>query len=184
VGKTMTNKSDKTQLEQFKKLILANFSEFLKQHDFQYVKERTEQYFYEIIYTKKKLYIKFEININPQDYPPYFNILLGDGSIDWPDVDWNCIALWRYIEQSGKKNEMQKYSLEDLSKLEENLKKAKEDLIKYAKNFLNGDLLSFYRIRKDVNKNRKPYKIYIRNKDGSYSEKYDEESIRLKEKYS
>lgn len=184
VGKIMAEKLDKTILGQFSKLIFDNFSEFLKQYGFQYIRKRIEKYFCEIIYAKQKLYISFEANIHPRDYPPYFNILLGEGSIGWPDYDWNNIALWHFIKQTKEKNSIQEYSLEDSSKLEKNLERAKRDLIKYGRSFLNGDLSYFYQIRKGLNKDREPYRISTKNKDGSYSEKYDKESIKLKEKYS
>jgi hypothetical protein len=180
----MINNLDKTTLERFKKIVLDNFSDFLRQYNFNCTKERKEQYFYEIIYTKQKLYIKFVINIKPEDYPPYFNVVLGEGSIDWPDADWNSIALWHYLKQVKEGDIIKNYSTEGLSKLNESLKIAKEDLTKFGKDFLKGDLASFYQIRKNINQKREPYKIYTKNKDGSYLEKYDDESVKLKEKYT
>jgi hypothetical protein len=163
---------------------LKGFSGFLKKYGFQCVRKNIEDYFCEIIYTKGTLYISFEANIHPRDYPPYFNILLGEGSFEWPDYDWNNIAIWHFIKQIKEKKSVHEYSLENSSKVEKNLEKAKRDLTKYGKNFLNGNLLSFYKIRKDINKNREPYKMHTKNKDDSYSEEYDKESIKLKEKYS
>jgi hypothetical protein len=115
----------------------------------------------------------------------YFNIILGEGKTEWPDTDWNSTALWRIAKQIDAKTKMEEYRLEDNQEhLENNIQKAKKDLIKYHSGFLLGNLQTFYDARKIMNKGREPYKIHSPNKDGTYSTSDDEQSLKLKKKYS
>lgn len=171
-------------LKRFDKLVLDKFSKILEKHDFQLARNRIEKYFCEIIYANNMLYVTFQANINPRDRPPYFNILLGEGPIEWPDYDWNNVALWHFAKQDKKNNHHGEYLLGNSLELEDDLKKAKNDLMKYGRDFLNGDLSCFYKIRKDINKKREPYKIYISNKKGVCSDKYDKVSMKMREKYT
>lgn len=171
-------------LKKFNKLVLDKFSAMLEKHGFILTRERIERHFCEIIYVNKMLYITFMANINYRDYPPYFNILLGEGPIEWPDYDWNHIALWALSRHVEKKGAIAEYSLKSIFELEDTLEKARKDLLKYGLNFLKGDLDDFYKIRKEINEKREPYKIYTPDKKGVYPERYDEASTRLKKKYS
>lgn len=178
------NKTEEKILKEFSKLVLKNFSVILNKHGFQLVRNRIDNYFCEIVYANNMLYVSFEADMNPRDYPPYFNILLGEGLIEEPDRDWNAVALWRFAKSEKKESAPGEYLLKDISMLKDSLRKAKKDFMKHGKSFLCGDLSSFYQIRKNINKDRKPYEISYRNKEGFFVKKIDRESVRMKEKYS
>src|SRR5688572_10593368 len=43
-------------------------------------------------------YIEFFVNTHYRDEPVYGNVILGTGTTEWPDGDWNAIALWKLAE--------------------------------------------------------------------------------------
>ena len=94
---------------------------------FERTKTKIEKYFTEIIYKKDKRYIKISGSTYPTDYPYCYNIIFGEGdSENFPETDWNSIALWKlkkFIEPNSKAkeyefpfNEKVKFSLENAEK--------------------------------------------------------------------
>jgi hypothetical protein len=176
----------KESLIYFSEMVLKYFDDFLKQYGFKLVKNAaSEKWFWDIIYVKDDLYIEFSANTHFKDAPEHFVLKLGEGSTEWPDVDWNAVTLWRMADEIEKNSETDNYGLADNQPFIENsMKRAKEDLIKYNGGFLEGKLDVFIKARIKMNKNREPYKIHEPNGDGTYHTRYDEESSKLKDKYS
>ena len=160
------------------------FDSLFSRHGFASNEAITKEYSAEIIYRKNNQYIKINANFHPRDYPPYFNVILGEGSTEWPESDWNSAALWRMKERLFPGIKSGEYQLKNLESFLRALLISKSDLEKYAEGFLMGDLTLFKEVRANQNRSREPYKIYTPDSTGKYSEKYDEESKRLKEKYS
>src|SRR5208282_4187433 len=111
-----------------------------------------------------------------------WNVSLGEGTTEMPEADWNKITLWhlmRPLENPSAKE----FSIVDseVDKLDETVQTAKDDLEKYAKSFLDGDLKLFYQVRSFVNRNREPYKIYSKDENGNLIMTDDEVSKKLKE---
>jgi hypothetical protein len=173
-------------LKTLKDLIPQNFSILVEEYEFKLIKNSIwDDWFYDATYQKENLYIRIDANTHPRDYPMYFNIILGEGKIEWPDTDWNSVALWHIAKQIEPNIKINEYQLEDDQQyLEKLIHKAKDDLVKYNGGFLEGTLELFFRVRKIMNKNREPYKIHTSNKDGTYSTHDDKESLKLKKKYS
>lgn len=160
------------------------FDDFLGIHGFEIESKEIEDFFCTMIYRKQTTYLKISASTHPRDYPNHYNLILGDGSSDWPDTDWNSIALWRIKEEVSPELKAKEYSLSNFNKIDYNLKNAKNELEKYGNSFLNGDLTLFKKVRQDINKLREPYKIYQLDKKGRFTAILDSISKRLKDKFS
>lgn len=53
---------------------------------------------YNRLYRKGDLYVGISVSFYHRDYPFYCRVSLGEGSTEWPETDWNCIALWQLVE--------------------------------------------------------------------------------------
>jgi|SRR5918994_7379406 hypothetical protein len=42
-------------------------------------------------------YVEVSANLEPRDAPHYCAVSLGEGNRNWPEGDWNAVALWRMI---------------------------------------------------------------------------------------
>ena len=162
------------------------FDGFLKRFSFRRLFYKSEQYGFRRMYTRNDQYIVISANIHPRDYPAYWNITLGEGSHEWPETDWNTIALWHLKENVLKDVNVSDYSLNnhDTKVVRKQLENARKDLNDFAYGFLIGQMEDFYMVRAKVNESREPYKIYSPDKKGRYVERIDQESLKLKHKYS
>jgi hypothetical protein len=172
-------------LKIFNKTVGTVFDKPLADNGFKLKKKKTEKHFCERIYINGDRYVKISGNVHPRDFPPHYNVVLGQGNFEWPDCDWNSVALWRIkksIEPHGKAKE---YSLEmDNHELGHSLSHAKNELLNYGQTFLTGDIELFDKVRREQNKERGPYKIHTPTGNGGLEPKIDEVSKALKEKYS
>lgn len=171
-------------LKLFADKALEIFNHTMREHGFKFKSKKVEKYFCTIIYIKGENYIKIFANIHWHDYPSYYNVILGHGKTDWPDYDWNSIALWRLKKHIDPTTDAKAFSLLKFDGIEYSLTNAKNELEKYGTDFLNGNLELFKKIRSDVNKQREPYKINTPQADGSYKTTYDKTSEDLKNKNS
>jgi hypothetical protein len=171
-------------LKLFADKALDIFNEPLRGHGFKLLSKKVEKYFCTIIYTKGDTYIKIFANIHWHDYPSYYNVILGDGKLNWPDDDWNSVALWYFKKHVDPTANAKEYSLLKFEGLEYSLDNAKKELEKYGVDFLKGNLDLFKKVRTDVNQQREPYKILTPKGDGSYKTTYDKTSEDLKNKNS
>lgn len=173
-------------LKIFTKTVGTIFDKMLNEYGFKLKIEKTEKLCCQRIYINKDKYIKISGNTHPMDFPQHYNIVLGQGSVEWPDCDWNSVALWRIKKEIEPKGKAKEYSLEqiDEAKLGHSLNHAKNELQNYGKEFLAGDLTLFDKVRRAQNREREPYKIYKPTENGGRETSIDEASKRLKEKYS
>jgi hypothetical protein len=98
-------------LKLFADEVLNIFNEPMHRHGFKLQLKKIEEYFCTIIYTKGDNYIKIFANIHWHDYPSNYNIILGDGKTEWPDYDWNSVALWRIKKHIDPSTDAKEYSL-------------------------------------------------------------------------
>jgi hypothetical protein len=169
---------------EFGKLALAMFKDALASHGFKRESKKTEQYFCEIVFVNGERYVKISANIHPRDFPPYFNVVLGEGPREFLESDWNSIALWRLKNLITSTDTGSEYSLETPDKLPELLDRAKAELLEFGQGFLRGDLEQFRKARSEQNRRREPYKIHSPDSDGHYTVSDEPESVKMKEKYS
>lgn len=138
-----------------------------------------------IIYRKKKQYLKISSNTYPRDYPHHYNIILGEGdSEDFFEYDWNAVALWRFKKKINPELKVTEYEFQRDNGIEPSLKNANSELLKFGLTFLNGKLELFYKIRKEQNQNREPYKIHSPDKNGKYQTSFEPKSVEQKKKHS
>lgn len=169
----------------FSKVVLQIISPTVEQYGFVRHKKKAEKFFTEIIFRKNSQYIKISASTYPTDYPYFYNIILGDGDSDgFPEYDWNSIALWRLKRKLNPAVKAEQYAFPSAEEMQVSLTKANQELLKYANDFMTGDMTLFYETRSERNKLREPYKIHAPNKFGIYETADDPKSAGLKKKYS
>lgn len=173
----------KKELKNISDKINETFNTHLETYGFLKNSNKIETNIIEHVYVKHDLYIKIIVSFNLRDFPYYFNIALGEGPLSFPESDWNSIPLWRLSEPSSS-TKAGYYLIEDITNIDQVLEHGRLDLEKYGSNFLNGELSTFKEARKSQNKEREPYKVYIPKEDGTHEKIVDEDSKRLKKKYS
>ncbi len=173
-------------LRAFNDTVGTIFDKTLNEYGFKLRRKKNEKHFCQRIYINGDKYIKIAGDIHPMDFPPHYNIVLGQGSIQWPDCDWNAIPIWLIKKEIDPKKRSNEYSLEILEdeKILNSLNHAKDELFDYGKEFLINDLKLFDKLRKEQNRDREPYKIFRQTENGGREMIIDEESKLLKEKYS
>ena len=123
-------------------------------------------------------YIEINVNCHFRDGQPECRVILGDGPNDWPDRDWNAIALWR-LSNTGTN-----YPLQQIEDIPSILATMSNDLLEQADDFLSGNIDRFLNQRAAQNREREPYKIHAPQPDGSRQTTYEPENQQLKERYS
>jgi hypothetical protein len=173
-------------LKVFNKTVGLTFDKPLADNGFKLKRKKTEKLYCERLYINGDRYVKISGNVHPMDFPPHYSIVLGQGSYEWPDCDWNSVALCRIKKTVDPKEKVKEYSLEQLDedKLGHSLSHSKNELLNYGQGFLSGDIELFEKVRREQNKDREPYKIYKPTENGGRGTLIDEESKALKKKYS
>lgn len=129
-------------------------------------------------YRAGERYIEVSANYHFRDGEPECRLILGHGSNDWPESDWNKIALWRLRGSGGN------YPIRSTNDISRVLNKMLRDLHHHAQDFLDGDIQRFLETRAAQSREREPYKTYSPQPDGSYKTTIDLESQALKDRYS
>jgi hypothetical protein len=47
-----------------------------------------------VSYTNGTRYVRLSANCDPREVPSCCNVVLGEGALKWPEIDWNGVALW------------------------------------------------------------------------------------------
>lgn len=123
-------------------------------------------------------YIEINANCYFRDGQPECRVILGVGPHEWPDSDWNAIALWRLSKTGGN------YPFQRLENIPSILATMRNDLLEQAEDFLSGNVDRFLMQRAAQNVGREPYMVHSPQPDGTYQSSHDPESQQLKEKYS
>jgi hypothetical protein len=136
-----------------------------------------------VSFANGKRYVRLSANCDPRDAPSYCNVVLGEGDLKWPEVDWNGVALWRLARDQGD-SEASEYPLEAGAAVPDLVERMRADLERYALGFLRGDVSTFHRVRAKTNRTREPYRIHTPNGDGTYRTEVDPDSAELKARFS
>lgn len=128
-------------------------------------------------------YAQVSVNSDPRDPPSCCNVVLGEGGLKWPEVDWNGISLRQLATDQGDPGAAE-YALEAGTVVPDLVERMRADLERYGLEFLRGDLSTFRRVRAETNRSRTPYLIHKPNGDGTYSTEVDPVSAELKARFS
>ena len=154
---------------------------------FGFEKDKIEigEHFSRITYRKNEQYLSISTNTHPKDYPHYYTISFGEGnSEDYFEYDWNSITLWDFQKSLKPNQELSNNYFPKESELKSSLENLKTELLEFGESFLRGDLSLFYKIRKERNENKEPYKIRKMNENEKYELINEPRSLKLKKKYS
>ena len=135
-------------------------------------------------YGSGKRYIRISGNTHWRDAPAYCQVTLGEGGTDWPDCDWNSLALWQLRGTDQPRRAKDPFELRDVAELPLMFRRMRGALARDAADFLAGDLRRFRRARARWVAMREPYGIGKVGKDGKYVWRYDSQSAALRAKYA
>ena len=136
-----------------------------------------------VSFTNGTRYVRLSASCDPREAPSYCNVVLGEGDLKWPEVDWNGVALWRLARDQGDA-EASEYLLEAGAAVPDLVERMRADLERYALGFLRGEVSTFHRVRANTNRTREPYRIHRPNGDGTYRTEVDPDSAELKARFS
>jgi hypothetical protein len=128
-------------------------------------------------------YVRVTASADPRDAPAFCNVLLGEGDLSWPEVDWNGVPLWQLARAQGA-SDASEYPLDPSGQIPALVERMRLDLERYALDFLQGEVAVFTAVRARVNRARNPYTIHVPNGDGTYRTEIDPVSAALKSRFS
>jgi hypothetical protein len=168
-------------LKKLQRAAVDGFKPLLEKSGFRLKTRKVDKHGFETVFVSDNRYIKLNANCHPRDYPPFFNIILGEGPLEMPESDWNSVALWRMGYGEQKTGE---FLLEEVTDAKKFVLTAVRTLESLERGFLTGDLKAFRRVRAEQTQGRTPYLIHKPDKNGHYRTRQEPVSKRLKEKYS
>ena len=138
------------------------------------------------IYRAGELYVRVSATTHPRDAPAHCALVLGEGSHDFPDGDWNAIALWQLATErlSSSAPAEDPYPLREIGQLPSVLQLMNSDLQRIGADFLAGDLRHFRAMRAHLTASRRPYTSWSRAEGGRYLRSDDPESTALRARYA
>jgi hypothetical protein len=146
-----------------------------------------EDWYVSRIYRADSRYVEIVVsNLWFRDERPHCGVYLGEGDTEWPETDWNKIALWQLgvgVNESVVGN-LDRYPLRSLDELPKVLRTIRVDLLAKCPDFLSGSLDRFRESRSRINRQREPYKVYSPDASGRYTMRYDKKSAALKRRFS
>jgi len=171
-------------MTKFEGLALKVFLEPLERHGFALEATETDREFCRLTFVNGERYVRIAASIHPLDLPHEFSVVLGEGSREFLEADWNSIALWRVRNLIEGGDTGSNYSLQKRGRVPELLDQAKDELLEFGMDFLGGDLTDFRQARSDQNRQRQPYQVYSPDENGVYAAADEPESAKMKAKYS
>ena len=161
----------------------------LAAHGFIKAKRTVDKSSISLIFRRADSYLQLGASFDHRDAPFTLLCALGVGTHEWPDTDWNKVALWRIVRTAEPHAEESllagfSYSAEaGVADFERLSQKCWSAIQRYAAAFLDGDLTLVKKIRAEVNAQREPYKVVSRGPDGSLQSRADQASELLRRKY-
>ncbi len=124
---------------------MAIFNPVMEQFGFKLVKRETTQYSTTIIWLKGKQYVDLSSNTHPHDAPHFYSIVLGEGNTEhYQYSDLDCVGLWRLKAIHDDLDTIKDTPFPIGKDIAPSLMQTRNDLLTYAKSFLEGDLTAFY----------------------------------------
>ena len=144
---------------------------------------RQHQFLGSRLYRKGQLYVRVSAITHPRDPPSRTTLVLGEGSHEFPESDWNSVALWQ-LEGDQVQMSDEPYLLGHVGELPALLRRMRTDLVRTASDFLSADLRRFRAVRAALARSRSPYTIWIPMQPGHYAPVEDPESAALRRRYA
>jgi hypothetical protein len=120
----------------------------LRKFGFNLLKVNITEYRTTIVWIKNKNYIELGGNTHPHDAPSFFGIILGEFKEDnYHYADLDCVGLWRLKAIQENLDKVNDTPFPFGANIKPSLIQIKDDLLKYGKSFLEGDMLDFYNAR-------------------------------------
>lgn len=158
-AKNVTVEAERASAEHilFAEKTLEVLSSNIESFGFERTKTKIKKYVTEIIYKKDNRYIKISGSTYPTDYPYCYNIIFGEGdSENFPENDWNSIALWKLKKLIEPDSKAKEYEFPFNEKVQFSIENANIELLRFGITFLNGEMEKFYEVRKEQNAIREP----------------------------
>ncbi|MBK6963687.1 MAG: hypothetical protein IPH20_06975 [Bacteroidales bacterium] len=117
----------------------------LRQFDFKLLKLKITEYSTTIIWIRNKCYIDLGSSTHPHDAPNFYGIVLGEFKEDYYHyADLDCVGLWQLKAIQENSDNVNDTPFPIGADIKSSLIQSKEDLLKYGKGFLQGNLTEFY----------------------------------------
>jgi hypothetical protein len=175
--------SGKTGMSVFVRSCHEVFASWLEGFGFSQGETKVDRWTASCCFVNGRRYVRAMANADPREPPGYCNIVLGEGELSWPEVDWNGVALWR-LARAQRDPGASEYLLGSPSHIRAIVRRMRLDLERYALDFLHGDLSAFTQVRAQTNRAREPYTIHVPMGDGTYRTEVDPTSAALKSRFS
>jgi hypothetical protein len=128
--------------------VIEVFNPVLRQFGFKLLKLKITEFDTTIVWIKGKCYIELEGNTHPHDAPNYYGIALGEFKGDYYHyADRDGVGLWRLKAIQENLDIVNDTPFPFVDDIKPSLIQAKDDLLKYGKGFLEGNLTHFYDAR-------------------------------------
>ncbi len=142
---------------------------------------RQHKLFASRLYRAGELYVRVSAITHPGDAPARTSLLVGEGSHEFPEADWNSVALWQL---GPVQITAEPYLLGDVRQLPSLLQRMRTDLERTASDFLSGDLRRFRAVRSALAQSRSPYTIWKPVQPGHYLPVEDPMSAALRKRFA
>lgn len=104
-------------------------------------------------------YIVIGFSTHYRDGPEHCHIELGEGSDEFPEADWNAVALSQMSDDDREVPQAEPYTITKFGSIDAALKQLLSDLERDAADFLRGSLERFHAVRRESTRKREPYRI-------------------------
>ena len=139
----------------FAEIVMVIIAPTIQKYGFELYKTEIKKYSTNITWKKEKQFVKVSATNYPTDYPFFYNLILGETSNnDFFETDWNSIALWKFKNEIDPENEAYEYSFPIGYQVMPSIKKANNELEKFAKSFLKGNFELYHKILAEQNGKR------------------------------
>src|SRR5881392_827771 len=72
---------------------------FLDEYGFRCVRDHVTPNSASLSFANDDRYVALSLSFDPRDAPHACRVILGEGSLEMPECDWNGIGLWRLVDE-------------------------------------------------------------------------------------
>src|SRR5439155_3985186 len=112
---------------------------FLDEYGFRCVRDHVTPNSASLSLANDDRYVALSLSFDPRDAPHACRVILGEGSLEMPECDWNGIGLWRLVDEP-RTNPVEIKGIDDVDSA---LAEVLMQLQQAAHDFLRGDVRRF-----------------------------------------